>query len=101
MLLTVLRAQSGLGVASDTRAVASVVGNVVDRLLVDVGRGAVVAHQKVLVVRGEPAILILKGEFRKFCDGELELQRCASPRWLYYFVKIFFGKFPRLDGTIL
>ena len=50
MLLTVLRAQSGLGVASDTRAVASVVGNVVDRLLVDVGRGAVVAHQEVLVV---------------------------------------------------
>ena len=57
MLLTVLRAQSGLGVAPDTRAVASVVGNVVDRLLVDVGRGAVVAHQEVLVVGGEPAIL--------------------------------------------
>ena len=34
--LTVQRAHSSLGVAADAWAVASVVGNVVDRLLVDV-----------------------------------------------------------------
>jgi hypothetical protein len=58
-LLTVLRAHSSLWVASDAGAVASVVGNVVDRLLHDVARGAVVANEKVFVVVGEAEVVEL------------------------------------------
>jgi hypothetical protein len=54
-----LRAHSGLWVASDAGAVASVVGYVIDRLLPDVGRGSVVADKKVFVVVGEAAVVEL------------------------------------------
>ena len=57
--LTVFGAESGFLVASDAGAVAGVLGDVVDGLLPDVGRGAVVADEEVLVVLVEAAVVEL------------------------------------------
>lgn len=57
--LTVFGTEAGLLVAADAGAVAGVFGDVVDGLLPDVGRGAVVAHEEVLVVLAEAAVVEL------------------------------------------
>ena len=57
--LTVFWAESCFFVASDAGAVAGVLGDVVDGLLPDVGRGPVVADEEVLVVLAEAAVVEL------------------------------------------
>ena len=69
--LTVGRADSSVGITSDAGAVASVVGDVVDGLVPDVGRGAVVANQEVLVVVLKTSVLELSPAASANKEGEI------------------------------